>query len=211
VTTDRTNLAGNRGCRQATDVSVRRLLGNPVAMTKEMARDQLRGMTRKVSGPWLLFLVPEITPMQRTSSALTLAALMIVVAGDCHRASAQGSAQEAGPTAVAPHDSAEPVFSVVSPLGDPVVERITMDPRLDTLAGKTIAMVWNQSFQADITLPAIEESLKQTYPDLEIIPYTEIDDAIRAARPGDDSAEAAALQAVLKAKGCDALISGNGG
>ena len=58
-----------------------------------------------------------------------------------------------------------------------------MAPRLDTLAGKTVCMVWNQSFNADITLPAIAEALKAKYPDIKIIPYTEIDAAIQAAGP----------------------------
>ena len=34
------------------------------------------------------------------------------------------------------------VYEVVSPLGEPVVEMITMAPRLDTLEGKTIGVEW---------------------------------------------------------------------
>ena len=116
-----------------------------------------------------------------------------------------------GQAAGAPEDPAEPVYRVVSPPGDPTVKMITMAPRLDSLAGKTVCMIWNQSFKADITLPAIGESLKEKYPDIKIIPYTEIDAAIRDADRDDPSAVAAALQAVLKEKGCDAVISGNGG
>lgn len=86
-----------------------------------------------------------------------------------------------------------------------------MAPRLDTLDGKTIGLVWNHAFKADITLPAIGESLKNRYPDVKIIPYTEIDAAIRAAGRMRSLTEAEVLQAVFKAKGCDAVISGNGG
>ena len=114
------------------------------------------------------------------------------------------------PSAV-PKNSVEPVYSVVSPLGDSTVKMITMAPRLNTLAGKTVCMVWNHAFKADITLPAIAESLKNKYPDIKIVPYTEIDAAIRAAGRESASTEAATLQAVLKEKGCDAVISGNGG
>ncbi len=167
-------------------------------------------------------------------------------------------AKPANKTAAVPKSSVEPVYSVVSPLGDPTMKMITMAPRLDTLAGKKVCLVWNQAFQADITLPAIEEALKEKYPDIKIIPYTEIDAAIQAAsrmgatpqpsarrpRPGarfgargttpgrgvppasrgpspageapeadgdTSAAEASILQAVLKEKGCDAIISGNGG
>jgi hypothetical protein len=89
---------------------------------------------------------------------------------------------------------------------------ITMAPRLDTLDGKTVCLVSNQAFQADITLPVIGESLQEKYPDIKIIPYTEIDAALRAAgRENPSAEEAAILQVVLKEKGCAALISGNGG
>ena len=179
--------------------------------------------------------------MQRTISALALALLATVVVGGCQRpiagpvsqppaadtgvqaaerASARVSTQQANqtegapkasPTEGPPRASVEPVYSVVSPLGDPTARMITMAPRLDTLAGKTVCLVWNHAFKADITLPAIEESLKKKYPDIRIVPYSEIDAAIRAAGPEDVAAEAAALQAVLKQKGCNAVISGNGG
>src|SRR5687768_14916094 len=119
--------------------------------------------------------------MQRTISALALAIFGTVVAGVCQRASAQVSTQEANQATGVPKNLVEPVYSVVSPLGDPVVKMITMAPRLDTLAGKTVAMVWNHAFKADITLPAIAESLKEKYPGIKIIPYTEIDAAIQAA------------------------------
>jgi hypothetical protein len=53
--------------------------------------------------------------------------------------------------------------------------------RLDTLNGKTVCLVWNEAFKADIILPAIGESLKDAHPDIKIIPYTEIDAATQAA------------------------------
>ncbi len=110
-----------------------------------------------------------------------------------------------------PKNSGEPVYSVVSPLGDPTVKMITMAPRLDTLAGKTVCLVWNHTFKADITLPAIGEALKKKYPNMKIVPYTEIDAAVRAAGGERSWTDPALLQAVLKKEGCDIVISGNGG
>lgn len=55
--------------------------------------------------------------------------------------------------------------------------------RLDTLNGKTVCLVWNEAFKAEIILPAIGQSLKDAhpYPYIKIIPYTEIDAATQAA------------------------------
>ena len=150
--------------------------------------------------------------MQRTISALALAIFVTVVADASQRASAQLSTHEANQTESARINPVEPVYTVVSPLGDPVVKMITMASRLDTLDSKTVCMVWNHAFKADIALPAIGKSLKEKYLDIKIIPYTEIDAAIQAADREDPSAEEATiLRVVLKEKGCDALISGNGG
>lgn len=111
----------------------------------------------------------------------------------------------------APQNSGEPVYSVVSPLGDQTVKMIPMSPRLKTLEGKTVGMYWNHSFKADITFPVIEEALKSQYPGIKIAPYTEIDAAIRAAGGEVRSVDAATLRKVFQEKGYDAVISGNGG
>lgn len=97
------------------------------------------------------------------------------------RASTPASTQGVEKAVETSKDPAEPVYSVVSPLGAPTVEMIEMAPRLDTLAGKTIALVWNHTFKSNITLPAIGEALKKKYPDIKIIPYARVDAAIRAA------------------------------
>ena len=125
---------------------------------------------------------------------------------------AEASTQAVDKTIAVPSDAVEPMYNVVSPLGDSPVKMITMAPRLNTLAGKTVCMVWNHAFKADITLPAIAESLKNEHPNIKIISYTEIDAAIQAAgRENPAAEEAVILGAVLKQKGCEALISGNGG
>lgn len=107
--------------------------------------------------------------------------------------------------------SAEPVFKVVSPLGESTAKTTAMAPRLDTLAGKTVCMVWNRSFKADVTLPAIAEALKKQCPTIKIVPYTAMPMAPLPEPPGTPKKESDALQAAFKAKGCDAVIAGNGG
>jgi hypothetical protein len=86
-----------------------------------------------------------------------------------------------------------------------------MAPRLDTLAGKTVGLVWNRSFKADVTLPAIGAELKKRYPGVKIVPYSALPVAPLPEPPGGPGKEADALRAAFKAKGCDAVIAGNGG
>jgi len=107
--------------------------------------------------------------------------------------------------------SGEPAYKVVSPIGESTVKITTMAPRLDTLDGKTVCMVWNNAFKADVTLPAIGEALRKQYPGVKIVPYTDMPDAFLPEHPGTPRKESEALQAVFKEKGCNAVISGNGG
>jgi hypothetical protein len=72
--------------------------------------------------------------------------------------------------------------------------------RLDTLEGKTICELSNDSWQAQRTFPYLRELLQKQYPTAKIIPYTEFKlvDSVDAVEP-------------LKTAGCDAVIVGNGG
>ena len=107
--------------------------------------------------------------------------------------------------------AAEPVYRVVSPLGESTAKMIAMAPRLDTLDGKTVCLVWNYAFKADVTLPAIAEELKRLYPGIKIIPYTAMPLAPLPEAPGTPKRDSEALQAAYKAKGAQAVIAGNGG
>jgi len=99
----------------------------------------------------------------------------------------------------------------VSPIGERTVKMTAMAPRLDTLAGKTVCMVWNSAFKSDVTLPVIGETLKKQYPGVKIVPYTDMPNAFLPEPPGTPRKQSEALQALYKEKGCDAVISGNGG
>ena len=105
----------------------------------------------------------------------------------------------------------EPVYKVVSPLGDPTIKMITMVPRLNSLSGKRVCTIWNGAFKSNVTLPVIEELLKKNYPDSKIVSYTEFPKSQTPEAPGTPLKESLALQAALKEKGCEAVVSGNGG
>lgn len=113
--------------------------------------------------------------------------------------------------AAASAPSAEPVYQVVSPIGESTVKMTDMAPRMDTLAGKTVCMVWNSAFKSHVTLPVIGEALKKRYPGVKIVPYTDMPNAFLPEPPGTPRKQSEALQALYKEKGCNAVISGNGG
>jgi hypothetical protein len=100
--------------------------------------------------------------------------------------------------------SKEPVYSVISPLGENTVQMIKMAPRLDTLSNKTVCMVSNSSFKVNITMPVIAEALEKQYPGIKIVPYTQMQTAY-------SGSNWEAFPGQYKSKGCNAVISGNGG
>ncbi|HWC28762.1 MAG TPA: hypothetical protein VG845_01660 [Dehalococcoidia bacterium] len=102
-------------------------------------------------------------------------------------------------------------IEVISPLGLPGIRNSSIAPRLGTLDGKTIGEVYNHHFKGDQMFGLYRELLKQRYPGVRIIPYTELP----ASFVGGDTAThrriAQEVAAQAKQKGCDALITGNGG
>jgi len=107
--------------------------------------------------------------------------------------------------------SPEPVYSVVSPMGESTVEMIRMVPRRDTLAGQTVCMVWNRAFKADVVLPALGDRLKQLYPDIRVVSPAEMPVAPMPSTPDNPNKDAENLRAALKEQGCSVLVAGNGG
>lgn len=102
------------------------------------------------------------------------------------------------------------VFEVVRPLGESTVSMIDMAPRLDTLDGKTIAVV-GHSFMANVTHPEIKNLILEKYPTATVYVQQEVGFADHYPPPGTTSKNVAAFQVKLQELGVDALISGNGG
>jgi hypothetical protein len=117
-----------------------------------------------------------------------------------------------GPVAARPAaKEASPVYRVLRPTGDVVHPMITQAPRLDTLEGKTICMTSNQGFKSHVTFPVIEKLLRQKYPNLKIISSEDMPRAVKPPAEGVPDPPTDAMAAALKQKGCQAVISGNGG
>lgn len=101
------------------------------------------------------------------------------------------------------------VYDVMSPVGNSTVEEINQAPRLDTLKGKTIAIV-GRSFNAIVTQAVLKECLLEDYPDIKV--YT-VDDLGCGGVYSvfHQSAQSKLFQEKLKEYGVDAVISGNCG
>lgn len=115
---------------------------------------------------------------------------------------------EAGATAA--HLQSEPLYHVVSPLGLAEITMIKQAPRLDTLEGKTIAVVGG-SFMAYVTHPEIKRLIRKNYPTAKVILLNEIGAAGPFPGPGISRAAKETFDRKLKEMKVDAVISGNGG
>jgi hypothetical protein len=101
-------------------------------------------------------------------------------------------------------------INVVSPQGVEAIEQHRPAARLDNLDGKTVCEIWNGVFKGDVTFPIIRAQLQARYPGVRIVPYTEFPHAPGADNPARQRALAQEIAALVRQKGCDAVISGNG-
>ena len=101
-------------------------------------------------------------------------------------------------------------YTVVSPVGRAAIKPIEQAPRLDTLAGKTIAVV-GHNFMARVTHPEIKRLILEKYPTANVILQDEIGSAGMYPAPGLVRPDKDRFQRKLKEMKVDAVISGNGG
>jgi hypothetical protein len=102
-------------------------------------------------------------------------------------------------------------FAVISPIGAEAVEQKNLARRLDTLNGKVVAEVWNEDFKGDIMFPIYRELLKKRFPDVKIVPYTEIPYASLKGTPSYQREVLNSITESLRRVGAHAVIAGNGG
>jgi hypothetical protein len=93
-------------------------------------------------------------------------------------------------------------LEVLNPIG---IISVTKEaaPRVQDLHGKKVCLIWETGmWRGEEILPLVGAMLKQRVPDVTIIPWTEF--------PSPTSPDKDTL-ALIKAKGCDFAIVGNGG
>lgn len=106
-------------------------------------------------------------------------------------------------------DDGKQVYAVVSPVGYHAVEMIEQTKRLDSLNGKTFALVGG-SFMANITHTELKKCILEEFPDSKVYMFDEIGQAGPFSVFGTTD-KTKAFQNKLKELKIDALIAGNCG
>ncbi len=101
-------------------------------------------------------------------------------------------------------------FAVYSPVGKSRIKMIQQGKRLDTLDGKTIAIVGG-SFMAYVTHPELKRLILEQYPKARVLVLSEIGSAGPWPGPGVVREQKDEFVKKLKEMKVDAVISGNGG
>lgn len=128
-------------------------------------------------------------------------------------AAAETAAPQECPDGLCSLPASEPqdgTYAVCSPVGKSHIQNISQAPRLDTLDGKTIALVGG-SFMAYVTHPELKRLIQQHYKNTTIYVLNEIGSAGPWPGPGVIREQKDAFVAKLKELHVDAVISGNGG
>jgi len=102
------------------------------------------------------------------------------------------------------------VYDVLSPMGVSSVEMIEQAPRLETLDGKTIALVGG-SFMASVTHVELKKLIQEYFPTATVYLLNEIGSAGLFPGPRVRKPQVERFQQRLQEYGVDAVISGNGG
>jgi hypothetical protein len=97
-------------------------------------------------------------------------------------------------------------YEVFWPRAPRQVKRKSLAPRLDSLAGKTVAQLWDFIFRGDEVFDALEQGLRTRYPDVRFVSWREFGNT----HGSDERNVVAAIPQRLKELGVDAVISGMG-
>ncbi len=145
----------------------------------------------------------------RRGICLVLCAAMIFSIIACSNAASNDTCVD-GECEIPDYDeNGNQVYAVVSPVGYHNVEMLEQAPRLDTLDGKTIALVGG-SFMASTTHPELKKCILEKYPTAKIYTLQEVGSGGPYSVFGQ-SAQTKSFQQKLKDLGVDAVISGNCG
>lgn len=150
--------------------------------------------------------LPKITEFMKTKllQKVLLLLFSVLVVG------LTGQAQTCEPGGECGGDETVGTYDVLSPVGQSSVDMIEMAPRLETLDGKTIALVGG-SFMASVTHVELRKLILEYFPTATVYVLSEIGSAGLFPGPRARKPQVERFQQRLQEYGVDAVISGNGG
>jgi hypothetical protein len=107
--------------------------------------------------------------------------------------------------------SVKEIVGVISPEGLPLGEARNISPPLDTLEGKTIGEVYNNHFKGELMFQTYRRLFREKFRGVKVVPYDEFPIVYVGGDPASQKKIAREIAAIARQKGCDALITGNGG
>ena len=102
-------------------------------------------------------------------------------------------------------------LQVISPEGLPLGSSGKVSRPLDKLTGKTIGEVYNNHFKGELMFQTYRRLFEQNYPGIKIIPFDQFPIVYVGGDAASQKKVARQIAALAKERGCDAIITGNGG
>jgi hypothetical protein len=102
-------------------------------------------------------------------------------------------------------------IGVLSPEGRPLGATGAVSRPLGSLEGKTIGEVYNNHFKGELMFQTYRRLFQERYPGIRIIPFDQFPIVYVGGDAASQKKVAREIAALAKEKGCDAIITGNGG
>ena len=102
-------------------------------------------------------------------------------------------------------------LAVISPEGRPITAAGGISQPLGSLDGKTIGEVYNNHFNGELMFETYRRLFRARHPGIRIVPFTEFPIVYVGGDAASQKRVAREIAALAKERGCDAIITGNGG
>jgi hypothetical protein len=102
-------------------------------------------------------------------------------------------------------------LAVISPEGLPQEGARNISRQLDGLDGKIIGEVYNNHFKGELMFRTYRSQFGKKFSNVKVIPFDEFPIVYVGGDPETQKRVAKEVAALAKQRGCDALITGNGG
>ncbi|MCC7081505.1 MAG: hypothetical protein IT530_12600 [Burkholderiales bacterium] len=102
-------------------------------------------------------------------------------------------------------------YAAISPVGLPLAAAVDVSRPLERLEGKTIGEVYNNHFNGELMFRTYRRLFAERYPGIRIVPFDEFPIVYVGGDAASQRRIARDIATLAKQRGCDAIITGNGG